>query len=202
MGNTSITVHVEELSKRHFQQVDELFKIAFGFEEDLDAKLQQSKLLGQCTSCVAVLDVPADNKLYVDMNGHAVGLYIMYSPTAWKPSDFPLEFSVDKYSLPLDQLAFCEAAVVHPRMQRMGIGRLMYEWSIQAVKNVAPNVKGFITQVWMESASALPFAESNGSRVIKTHPNAWRQYYLDCGLECNHCKGLCCCTSAECETLL
>ena len=114
-----------------------------------------------------------------------------------------MEFLPHEYSYPLDELGFCEAITVHPKFQRKGIGKKMHSWSESQVLKADSNTKGFITQVWTESGGALPLSQSNGPnhRVIKVRPNAWRNYYIECGLVCNYCNALCCCTAAECETL-
>ncbi|KAF0979283.1 hypothetical protein FDP41_001626 [Naegleria fowleri] len=227
MPNNSV-IQLDAFQEKYFPQVDALFKIGFGFEEDLPSKLNHSSMGGMTTSCVAIYrhdfqqhsanDIKVNDDYFklnthetelTDMDGQVIGFHLLYAPNCWQPQDFPLEFNVNKYSYGLDQLGFCEAVVVHPRMQKKGIAKKMYEWSEKKVRKLNPNCKGFITHVWTESSGALPLSKSNSTsnsrngvhRVIKIHKNAWRQYYLDCGLVCNFCNALCCCTSAECETL-
>ncbi|KAG2379274.1 hypothetical protein C9374_007413 [Naegleria lovaniensis] len=237
MSKKRSVIQFDAFQEQYFPQVDALFKIGFGFEEDLPAKLNHSSMGGMTTSCVAIYrhdfqqqnedhsaaDNHADDKnddeyfelesfdpQLADMDGQVVGFHLLYAPNCWQPQDFPLEFNVSEYSYGLDQLGFCEAVAVHPRMQQRGIGKKMYVWSEKKVRQLNPNCKGFITHVWTESSGALPLSKANSSssskaggvhRIIKIHKNAWRQYYLDCGLVCNFCNAICCCTSAECETL-
>jgi GNAT superfamily N-acetyltransferase len=138
-------------------------------------------------------------------NGDAVvGMRLFAAPGAWDTTSADMgPCSPDRWrEMGFQRLALARAVVVHPAMQKRGIGQRLMAESFRRARHVH-GADGMVVHVWASSPSATALAHKRRDDVplleVARHPEAWRRYSVESGWKCLYCgPPPCLCEAIEC----
>lgn len=104
--------------------------------------------------------------------------------------------SPDLWQLPEASVAYFKCNTVAPDFQGHGIGGLLLQLSITALKQ--QGARAGVAHLWQQSPgnAAVKYFSRHGGVLVKEHPDKWRQDSLN-GYACVICGFDCHCSAAE-----
>ncbi|TDF37538.1 GNAT family N-acetyltransferase [Alteromonadaceae bacterium M269] len=174
------------LTPEHFSAVIELGNQVHG-----DNYLDQAKCRDYYRRSIA----NEINASWVAFDGELlVGFRITFAAENWKADEW---CSPELWQLSKDKICYFKCNTVNPNYQGRGIGsRLLKLSSEDAAKQGS---QAGLAHIWLASPgnSAFKYFSKCGGKVIKEHPNKWRQLAIEDGYNCPVCDVLCSCVAAE-----
>ena len=179
-------IQIVPLTAQYFEQV-----IALASEVHGDNYLDLEKLKAM------QLKASKDNlnANFIALEGdNLVGLRLSYSPGNW-----PLDKWCTPESWPCkaSEMAYFKCIAIDPTQQGNGIGPKLLSASIDTLK--LQGAKAGVAHLWRQSPGngAVKYFKKCGGKLIKEHPNRWRENSINDGYVCPVCTELCECSAAE-----
>lgn len=117
-----------------------------------------------------------------------IGFRLTYAPQSW-----PIDKWCSPETWPIDQnqVAYFKCNTIHPDYQGQGLGGLLLQASIKALKEMG--AKAGLSHIWMQSPgnASYKYFTKAGGKLIKTHARRWYKdetipdyVCIICGVEC------------------
>jgi ribosomal protein S18 acetylase RimI-like enzyme len=129
-------------------------------------------------------------------NEKVIGLRLTFAPGEWINEDHELTLSPHLWHIDKDSVAYLKSLFIDKEYQGMGIGKILSEKSISAVK--AMGAKGIVCHSWVESPRNLSrkYLDKMNFKAINLHENFWSFKDHTCAkctprqCECSACEML------------